>query len=66
MPDPGHEPLIKSRHVHTVQMDSDAAVCLCGHPRSAHHAERGPCMASTPTETWACDCDEYRDERDRD
>jgi hypothetical protein len=36
--------------------------CVCGHPRSEHHGDpgRGPCMASTPTETWACDCPEWR------
>ena len=32
--------------------------CLCGHRRSEHDDAGGPCMA--------CDCVEYRDERDRD
>lgn len=35
--------------------------CTCGHPRELHFRSRLSCMHSTPTQTWACDCDEYID-----
>lgn len=35
-------------------------VCVCEHPAPEHLHERGQCLASTPTQTWACDCHEYR------
>lgn len=36
-----------------------AVLCTCGHTQAQHFHERGECMASTRTETWACDCHEF-------
>lgn len=34
--------------------------CTCGHDPAEHFRGTGECMASTPDETWACGCHEYR------
>lgn len=39
---------------------SDSLTCRCGHLPADHYGGHGQCMASTPTETWACDCAEWR------
>lgn len=30
------------------------AHCTCGHDQATHWHDRGQCMHSTETETWAC------------
>ncbi len=35
-------------------------VCACGHDEATHFRGIGECMHSTPRETWACGCHEYR------
>jgi len=39
--------------------------CECGHGRDEHWRGTGNCLASTETETWACDCARYREARGR-